>query len=379
MQLSFWEKSQWFDNIDVVVLGSGIVGLHAAYFIKKKNPKLNVLIIERGFLPYGASTRNAGFACIGSTSEILNDLEKESEDKVFQRVEKRYKGLLGLRELLGDKNIEYEHNFGFEIFTETDSQSFRECESKLEYLNTQLKSITRDNTYTIKNEHIANFGLSNVENLIQNKFEGQLDTGKMMFVLSEKVRQSGVNFLNGLEVKQIYNESSGVILMTSEGFKIKTGKVIICTNGFVKEFLSDLSITPGRAQVMITNEINNLKLCGSFHYQSGFYYFRNVGRRVLIGGGRNLDFQGETTTSFGVTEQIQSAIEKLLKEIILQGVEYKIEQRWSGIMGLGESKSPIIQEVKPNIYCAVRLGGMGVALGYLVGKEVADLVNLNYQ
>ncbi len=80
-----------------------------------------------------------------------------------------------------------------------------------------------------------------------------------------------------------------------------------------------------------------------------------------------------------MTEQIQSAIEKLLKEIILQGVEYKIEQRWSGIMGLGESKSPIIQEVKPNIYCAVRLGGMGVALGYLVGKEVADLVNLNYQ
>ena len=47
-------------------------------------------------------------------------------------------------------------------------------------------------------------------------------------------------------------------------------------------------------------------------------------------------------------------------------------------MGLGESKSPIIQEIRPNIYCAVRLGGMGVALGYLVGMEVAELVNQNY-
>ncbi len=90
MQLSFWEKSQWFDNVDVVVLGSGIVGLHAAYFIKEKNPRLNVLIIERGFLPYGASTRNAGFACIGSASEILNDLDKDPEDKVFHLVEQRY-------------------------------------------------------------------------------------------------------------------------------------------------------------------------------------------------------------------------------------------------------------------------------------------------
>ncbi|HMU76796.1 MAG: FAD-binding oxidoreductase [Bacteroidia bacterium] len=379
MQLSFWEKSQWFDNVDIVVLGSGIVGLHAAYYIKKKNPRLNILIIERGFLPYGASTRNAGFACIGSASEILNDLDKDSEYKVFQLVEQRYKGLLGLRELLGDENIEYEQNSGFEIFTETDSQSFLECESKLEYLNTRLKSITKDNTYKIVNERIAHFGLSKVKNLIQNKFEGQIDTGKMMFVLSEKVRQSGVKILNGLEIKQIHTESSGVTLMSSEGFQIKAGKVVICTNGFAKEFLSDISITPGRAQVLITNEIKDLKLCGSFHYQSGYYYFRNVGKRVLIGGGRNLNFQGETTTNFGVTEQIQASIEKLLEDIILSGVEYKIEQRWSGIMGLGESKSPIIQEIKPNIYCAVRLGGMGVALGYLVGKEVAELVSLNYQ
>ncbi len=170
MQLSFWEKSQWFDNVDIVVLGSGIVGLHAAYYIKKKNPRLNILIIERGFLPYGASTRNAGFACIGSASEILNDLDKDSEYKVFHLVEQRYKGLLGLRELLGDENIEYEQNSGFEIFTETDSQSFLECESKLEYLNTRLKSITKDNTYKIVNERIAHFGLSKVKNLIQNKF-----------------------------------------------------------------------------------------------------------------------------------------------------------------------------------------------------------------
>lgn len=378
MQLSFWEMSQWFDNVDVVVLGSGIVGLHSAYFIKKNNPRLNVIIIERGFLPYGASTRNAGFACIGSASEILNDLEKESEENVFQRVEKRYKGLLGLRELLGDENIDFQQNSGFEIFTETDGKSFRECESKLEYLNTQLKFITKDNTYILSNERIEQFGLNKVENLIQNKFEGQLDTGKMMYVLSEKVRCLGVKILNGLEIKQIHNESNGVTLMTSEGFQINAGKVVICTNGFAKEFLSELSISPGRAQVLITGEIKHLKLHGSFHYQGGFYYFRNVNNRVLIGGGRNLDIQGETTTKFGLTQPIQASIENLLNEIILSGIEYKIEQRWSGIMGLGESKSPIIQEIRPNIYCAVRLGGMGVALGYLVGMEVAELVNQNY-
>lgn len=43
-------------------------------------------------------------------------------------------------------------------------------------------------------------------------------------------------------------------------------------------------------------------------------------------------------------------------------------------MGLGETKRPIIKEVKPGICVAVRMGGMGVAIGTLVGKEASRLV-----
>ena len=60
--------------------------------------------------------------------------------------------------------------------------------------------------------------------------------------------------------------------------------------------------------------------------------------------------------------------------MILPGTDYKIENRWSGIMGLGDTKSPIVKKVSGNIYCAVRMGGMGVALGSLTGEEAATLV-----
>ena len=43
-------------------------------------------------------------------------------------------------------------------------------------------------------------------------------------------------------------------------------------------------------------------------------------------------------------------------------------------MGFGEDISPIVKQVEPNIFCAVRCNGMGVAMGSLVGEEVADLV-----
>ena len=44
-------------------------------------------------------------------------------------------------------------------------------------------------------------------------------------------------------------------------------------------------------------------------------------------------------------------------------------------MGVGTQKSPIVKEISNSVYCGVRLGGMGVALGSLVGQELADLAN----
>ncbi len=59
---------------------------------------------------------------------------------------------------------------------------------------------------------------------------------------------------------------------------------------------------------------------------------------------------------------------------ILPHVENNIvDYSWAGIMGVGKIKKPIIKKVSNHIYCAVRMGGMGVALGSSTGVEMADL------
>jgi hypothetical protein len=62
-----------------------------------------------------------------------------------------------------------------------------------------------------------------------------------------------------------------------------------------------------------------------------------------------------------------------LKKIILPNQKFEIDQRWSGIMGLGPVKSSIVKEISKNVYCAVRLGGMGIAIGSLIGEEAAEI------
>jgi glycine/D-amino acid oxidase-like deaminating enzyme len=76
MQLSYWEIKNWFSNVDFTIVGSGIVGLHTAIRLRERFPKAKIILLEKGALPQGASTKNAGFACFGSVSEIIDEYKK---------------------------------------------------------------------------------------------------------------------------------------------------------------------------------------------------------------------------------------------------------------------------------------------------------------
>lgn len=370
--LSYWEREQYLNNVDVVIAGSGIVGLHAALALKRQQPSLNVLVAERGALPSGASTKNAGFACFGSITELMDDLTHMPENDVFRLVEKRFKGLVKLRANIGDANMKLEMWGGYEVF-DTRGQ-YEECADRMDWFNERLKQIVGLNpVYANADAKIASFGLGRVKHMIHNRGEGQIDTGRMMSALIDKAKTAGVKLLNGLEILRWEEEEKGLTIITGNGFNIKTKKLIVCTNGFAKQLLPNEDVEPARAQVLVTNEIPGLKLRGTFHYDKGYYYFRNIGDRVLFGGGRNLDFQAENTTAHALTPLVQDKLDELLREMIIPGTHYSIDMRWAGTMGVGKAKSPIVKQVAENIFCAVRMGGMGVALGSLTGEEVAEL------
>jgi glycine/D-amino acid oxidase-like deaminating enzyme len=365
-QLSYWEIQTYFENVDLIVVGSGIVGLSSAIQYKQKHPKSKIIVLERGVLPYGASTKNAGFACFGSVSELLSDLSKGQEATVWDTVEMRIKGLELLRKTLGDTNIDYQEHGGYELFDNT--ERFDECVDKIMEFNKIVKPYTKSTeTYKVASKKITKFGFNHVNGLILNTKEGQLDTGKMMKNLIQLAVSKGIIILNQINVNTINDNVTYVEIKTSIN-TIKTKKVIIATNGFASQLLKLKDINPARAQVLVTKPLQNLKFKGTFHYDEGYYYFRNIGNRVLFGGGRNIDFEGETTTEFSLNESIQKRLDYLLKHIILPQTKYEVEHRWCGIMGVGSEKKPIIQSVSNNVVCAVRMGGMGVAIGSLVGK-----------
>ena len=370
MELSYWELKNWFSDIDYTIVGSGIVGLHAALRLREKFPDSKILVLEKGMLPQGASTKNAGFACFGSISEILDDLKNHTEEDVIQLVQKRWKGLQLLRKRLGDAEIDFKPYGGYELFLKNDDNCYNECISKLPFINEILKPLFKSDVFA---KEVDRFGFNGIQDyLIFNPFEAQIDTGNMMQALLKQAISENILILNQQTVSSLHDNPNGVEVALGD-FSFTTRKLLFATNGFANQ-LTNGAVKPARAQVLITEPIANLDIKGTFHLDKGYYYFRNIGDRILLGGGRNLDFDAETTTEFGETEIVQNKLEQLLKEVILPNNNFEIAHRWSGIMGIGNSKNPIVSQLSENVYCGVRLGGMGVAIGSLIGTELADLI-----
>lgn len=369
MNLSYWEKKTWFSNIDFCIVGSGIVGLSCALQLKKSFPKAKVLVLERGVLPIGASTKNAGFACFGSISEILSDLKTHTETEIVELVNQRYRGLKLLRQTLGDEAIGYQNNGGYEVFFKKDESLFNECKANIKYINDLIAPIFKDEVFQVKKD---NFNFKNTfQDLILNVYEGQIDVGRMMQNLMQKVQSLGVMILNHTEVKRFESDHNKVTIKL-QNFEFDAKKLLIATNAFSKQLL-DLDLKPARNQVVITKPIKDFHIKGVFHLDEGYYYFRNVGNRILFGGGRHLDLKGESTIKLDTTPRIQNALEDILYNVILYDNKVEIDQRWSGILGVGTTKKPILKSISQRVHCAVRLGGMGIAIGSELGRSLAFL------
>jgi gamma-glutamylputrescine oxidase len=365
---SYWETKRYFQTFDLIVIGSGIVGLSTAVSYKEKHPNASILILERGLLPDGASTKNAGFACFGTVGELLSDLDSIPADTVWETVQMRWQGLQLLRKRLKDEHIGFMSYGGYELFNTTGERD--RCTGQLENINRGInEAIGLQNCFRDLSKQASPF--KGVTGTLFNTFEGQIDTALMMQNLQRLALSKGVELLYNVRVSGLA-ETAGIVEVGSDRGLFRAARVVVATNGFARSLLGLPDVVPARAQVLITEPIPDLKIRGTFHFFQGFYYFRNIDQRLLFGGGRNLDIEGETTSEQGLHPAIQAELEHLLHTMILPGTPVKITQRWSGIMGVGQEKKPIIQPCGTNILAAVRMGGMGIAIGSLVGEIAAS-------
>lgn len=366
-RLSFWESQSLLGTCDLGIVGGGIVGMFTALHFRISNPHARIVVVERSAFGLGGTTRNAGFACFGSPTEILSDLRTHGADAVKEIVSLRWQGLQLLKSMLGEKNIGYQPCGSMELF-ENQSELFSQCQEELDHLNTFMSEIIGESPYRISSVHPGFQGFSHA---IANYLEGSIDTGKLAIALRKKLRENDIELITGMEVIRVEEAYDHAEIVFSNGV-MKAKQAAICSNGFAKELLPDVDVLPARNLVLVTSPITNLHFEGTFHLHEGYFYFRNIGNRVLIGGGRHLDRFWEEKPDEDVPDFIYEELLRLLRDQIIPHQDFEIEHSWIGYLGIGQERTPIVEKISPHIFCGIRMGGMGVAIGSKIGELLAS-------
>ncbi|MFN3952047.1 MAG: NAD(P)/FAD-dependent oxidoreductase [Thermaurantimonas sp.] len=374
--LSFWEKDSFLSESDVTLIGSGITGLLTALRIHEKYPKASITILERFPVPFGASTRNAGFACFGSPTEILSDIQVMGERKACTLLAERWSGIKELLQIVKPYDIDFKFLGGYEVFFKGEQKKYEETCSKVSYLNELLSELAHE-VFLIDDDLDELDGIKSAIGAIYTPYEGQLHSGKLVLKLIQKVHSIGVILINGVEVYQIERSAGLHLLHTSLG-ELKTKQAIVCTNGLSAALLPDLPVAPKRGQIIVTEPLTSpLEWKSNLHWDEGFYYARNIGdNRILVGGARNIDFAGESTDQIQTSDAIQNELEHVLKKYFKLPGNTAIEYRWAGIMGFGpqNEKGYLIGKLDSEVIYGVRLSGMGIALAPIIARKITELL-----
>ena len=375
--LSYWEKDSYYADVDMVIIGAGLMGLWSAYELKKAAPSLTITILEKNATPLGASTRNAGFACFGSLTELISDESTMGTAAMLSIVESRFKGIQKIRANFSDEAIQYDACGGFEAI-QNNHFTAPNLDGHIHYLNELLAPITgKHQTFCNATKQMNRYGVKAFDHLVYNSFEAGIHSGKLVNELTSKVLALGVRIINGVEVKGWIKTAESVEITTQYGPSIKAKQLIVCVNGFTQTLLPQLNILPARGQILLTKPIKGLALKGTFHFDEGFYYWRNIGNRILIGGARNLAIAEEQTTNLAGSDKIRNHLAQFLATYIDTPEPIEIEQSWSGVMGFTPNKEPLCTWAEPNVLAVIACNGMGVALTPIVAEKVAAMVLAN--
>jgi len=303
----------------------------------------------------------------------MQDRKTLGDHAALELVRQRYSGLQQLRATFGDEALGHRTSGSMELFPSF-GQTACPSSSELADLNRWIApALGVPDAFA--HAFVADYSqLSEAagNTAVVSRLEGMLDTGKMNRAFRSRAQALGIDVLHGLRVHALQPASGCVRLKVGTGpdrrIEIAAKHAVVATNALGRELLDTCDVAPALNHVLVTERMNGFHFAHAVHMDAGYLYARPVGDRMLIGGGRHWGHDDASTA-----QQLLVVLNTLWPATTGIGISH----RWTGLLGVGENRSPIVQEVFPHIVAAVRMGGMGVAIGMEVGRIAAEKITMN--
>ncbi len=372
MSVSYWQDTVGIsteDEVDIAIVGAGLAGLSTAYWLSKLDPKLRILVIERGKIGHGASGRNAGFITCGSTEHFSRMASAYGENKAEEIW----------------KFTEYNHRLMIEEFGKEKLKEvceYRDCgswtlaatEHEVEIIKASVNALNDKGVNVEWRDH----SFDEAEGFYGGAYykdDGEIHPVKYLWGLA-LASGGGVEIIENAEVFDLDTQGEKIVLNINRK-RISAEAVVLCTNAWASQLAPWFTdkITPMRGQVIVTEPVKQFLQPSYCNFVLD--YFRQLADgRVLIGGFRNADVEKEVGYSDEINPIINGKLEDFLNEHFPILRNKRIDYRWSGVMGFAADGYPMVGALTedPRIFYNAGFTAHGLGYTFATGELTAKLI-----
>ena len=360
-------SSEPAERYDVAVVGGGIAGVSVAYWLKRLEPALTVVLLERERLARGASGRNAGFLLQGTDADYASAVERHGRERARRLWQLTQETRDGLVRALAGVEIGLEQNGSFTVAGDADEdERLRRSAELLHEDGVAAEYVGSDATA----ERVGCRGLGGALFVPSG---AALDPARAVRALA---RRSGADVLEQWPVGRVEAARGSVRLVGPRGV-VEAERVVIALNAYLPRLVPELAdvVRPVRAQMGATAP-QPIRLRHPIYTHAGYFYLRQLPTgEVLVGGARHLHRDEEIGYADTTTEPLQADLEAYLRRHFPDLAAPAVRQ-WSGTMGFGADGLPgfgLVPE-RPGAWWVGGFTGHGMGYAFRAGRTVAAAV-----
>jgi glycine/D-amino acid oxidase-like deaminating enzyme len=363
------------DTVDVAVIGGGLLGVAAAYWLARAGAA--TLVLERGILAEGATGRNGGFMVAGTAERYPGAIARLGHATAREIWRLTLDNRAFLRQTLIEEQIDCDYREPGHLQLALGGYQLAELSATVTALRAdgfQAELLDRHQAQQMIDTPLSGEvigGLFAAE-------DGLLQPARLVHGLAGAAQRYGARIMTQTALTQLEPRADGLLIQTARG-QLRARAAVIATNAWLGQIAPALGqlVTPVRGQALAFAPISRVfgAGMGAAITSTGEYWQQTPAGAIVLGGCRAVAHRLDVGIHESrPTPEVQTEIEHVLPRLFPRLAGLRVAQRWAGLMAFTVDYLPIADRAPglPGVWVVGGFCGHGMPFGLRLGQLLAQ-------
>jgi glycine/D-amino acid oxidase-like deaminating enzyme len=369
-------------DVDIAILGAGFSGLWTAYYLKERDPSLEIAIVEREIAGFGASGRNGAWC----TSEFPTGpgalAHKYGDETARTVVNEMRRTVREIKRATEAERIECDWADGGQLIIARGAHQRPAIDDEFE---TMAKLGLADDLQLLDAlDAQARVNISDLHGALFSPYTATIHPGKLVRGLARAVERRGVTIYEQTAVERVHTGRYPT-LETSRG-NVRAKAIVLCGEAYLSELPGyQRAVMPVYSLITLTEPLSaadwqeigwRQRECIASCRYTVDYLSRTADGRILFGGrGAPYRYGSRISADMDKHAGTHQMLQENLRAWFPRLKDVRFSHTWGGPLGWSRDFMPTVSfDAAQGIGMAHGYTGNGVATTNLAGRTLAAMI-----